>query len=65
MNRNTEDRLARVRRRIEQAVPYSPDWAAAMDELEELEGTLASEPVATLVRPEPPHTLHVEMPPAA
>ncbi len=43
-------RLDRVRRRIESDVPYSPDWAAAVDELEELEAALAAEPVAIITR---------------
>lgn len=30
-------RLAQARARLEGAVPYSPDWDAAMAELEELE----------------------------
>jgi len=43
MDRDTlADRLARVRRRIESDVPYSPDWAAAMEELEELEAALVA-----------------------
>ena len=43
-------RLERVRRRIESDVPYSPDWAAAVDELEELEAAIAVEPVAIITR---------------
>ena len=43
-------RLDRVRRRIESDVPYSPDWAAAVDELEELEAALGVEPVAIIPR---------------
>ena len=61
----TWERLARVNRRIEQAVPYSPDWAAAMDELEELEALLASEPARTRADQEPPRVQPVAMPPAA
>jgi hypothetical protein len=35
MDRDTlAERLARVRRRIESGVPYSPDWAAAMEDFE-------------------------------
>ena len=47
MDRDTlADRLARVRRRSESDVPFSPDWAAAMEELEELEAALvATHPV--------------------
>ena len=41
-------RLERVRRRIESDVPYSPDWAAAVDELEELEAAIAVKPVAII-----------------
>jgi len=41
-------RLVRVRRRIESDVPFSPDWAAAMEELEELEAALAAELVPTI-----------------
>ncbi|HWP62892.1 MAG TPA: hypothetical protein VNO86_05435 [Candidatus Binatia bacterium] len=33
-------RLARARARLEAAVPYSPDWDAAMAEIEDLEGVL-------------------------
>ena len=40
----------RARRRIESDVPYSPDWAAAVDELEELEAALGVEPVAIITR---------------
>ena len=51
MDRSTlADRLIRVRRRIEGDVPYSPDWAAAIAELEELEAALAAERTATLTR---------------
>jgi hypothetical protein len=46
---NTQDReavlrrrLERVRRRLADDLPHSPDWAAAMAELEEVEATLAS-----------------------
>ena len=47
MDRSTlADRLIRVRRRIEGDVPYSPDWAAAIAELEELEAALAAERTA-------------------
>ena len=41
-------RLVRVRRRIESDVPYSPDWAAAMEELEEIEAALAAERLSTV-----------------
>jgi hypothetical protein len=34
-------RLERVRRRLADDVPHSPDWAAAMAELEEVETALA------------------------
>ena len=40
-------RLVRVRRRIESDVPYSPDWAAAMEELEEIEAALAAQGLPT------------------
>lgn len=33
-------RLARARARLEAAAPYSPDWDAAMAEIEDLEGAL-------------------------
>ncbi len=36
-----EEALARARRRVEQAVPYSPEWDAATDEVAELEELLA------------------------
>lgn len=42
MDHSLAARLARVRRRVDDAVPYSPEWAAAMDELEELEAAVAS-----------------------
>ncbi len=50
------DRLVRVRRRIETNVPYSPDWAAAIEELEELEAALDAEraPVPTQDAPARP-----------
>jgi hypothetical protein len=35
-------RLERVRRRLADDVPHSPDWDAAMAELEEVETALAS-----------------------
>jgi hypothetical protein len=44
-------RLERVRRRLADDVPHSPDWAAAMAELEEVEAAL--EPVAESVKGEP------------
>ena len=50
------DRLVRVRRRIEGDVPYSPDWAAAIAELEEIEAALAAERVATLTKDLRPRT---------
>ena len=51
MHRTTlADCLVRVRRRIECDVPYSPDWAAAIAELEELEAALAAERTAALAR---------------
>jgi hypothetical protein len=34
-------RLERVRRRLANDLPHSPDWAAAMAELEEVEEALA------------------------
>jgi hypothetical protein len=34
-------RLERVRRRLADDFPHSPDWAAAMAELEEVEAALA------------------------
>jgi hypothetical protein len=34
-------RLERVRRRLADDVPHSPDWAAAMAELEEVEAALS------------------------
>lgn len=34
-------RLARAWARLEAAIPYSPDWDAAMAEIEEIEGCLA------------------------
>ena len=53
MHRDTlADRLDRVRRRIESDVPYSPDWAAAVEELEELEAALATRP-AVIVTMDP------------
>lgn len=42
------DRLVRVRRRIENDVPYSPDWAAAIEELEEIMAALAAEQAAII-----------------
>ncbi len=45
-------RLERVRRRLADDVPHSPDWAAAMAELEEVEAAL--EAVRGSVRVEPP-----------
>ena len=50
------DRLVRVGRRIEGDVPYSPDWAAAIAELEELEAALAAERVATVTQDLRPRT---------
>jgi hypothetical protein len=35
-------RLARARARLEAAAPYSPDWDAAMAEIEEIEGRLSA-----------------------
>lgn len=44
-------RLGRVCRRIAGELPYSPSWAASMEELEELAGELGIEPnVATAER---------------
>ncbi len=48
------DRLVRVRRRVESDVPYSPDWAAAT---EELEAALAAERAATVTSDPLPLTL--------
>ena len=48
------DRLVRARRRIESDVPYSPDWAAAT---EELEAALAAERAATVTGDPLPLTL--------
>ena len=48
------ERLVRVRRRIESDVPYSPDWAAAVEELEELEAALATRPAAIVTMDPPP-----------
>ena len=57
MDRSTlADRLIRVRRRIEGDVPYSPDWAAAIAELEELEAALAAERTAGVTRDLRPRT---------
>ena len=50
------DRLVRVRRRIEGDVPSSPDWAAAIAELEELGAALAAERAAPLTRDLRPRT---------
>ena len=57
MDRSTlADRLIHVRRRIEGDVPYSPDWAAAIAELEEIEAALAAERVATVTQDLRPRT---------
>ena len=57
MDRSTlADRLIRVRRRIEGDVPYSPDWAAAIAELEEIEAALAAERAAAVTRDLRPRT---------
>jgi hypothetical protein len=54
MNNDTvADRLVRVRRRIESDVPYNPDWAAAVDELEEIEADLAAELAAIVTSGQP------------
>ena len=53
---NLADRLVRVRRRIEGDVPYSPDWAAATAELEEIEAALAAERAETVTRDLRPRT---------
>jgi hypothetical protein len=37
-------RLARVCRRLGEELPYSPSWAASMDELEELAREIGIEP---------------------
>ncbi|MGC8633513.1 MAG: hypothetical protein ACP5VP_02425 [Candidatus Limnocylindrales bacterium] len=53
------DRVVRVRRRIEDDVPYRPDWAAAiaeLEELEEVEAALAAERAATVTRDLRPRT---------
>ena len=38
------DRLGRVCRRLGHELPYSPSWAASMDELEELAAELGIQP---------------------
>jgi len=53
---NLADRLVRVRRRIEGDVPYSPDWAAATAELEEIEAALAAERAAAVTKDLRPRT---------
>ncbi len=42
-----DERLARARRRRDSSLPYSPEWAAAVDEVEELEALLATRGEAT------------------
>lgn len=50
-------RLARARARLEAAVPYSPDWDAAMAEIDDLERLLAAaEPRDAALAPNPDAT---------
>ena len=57
MHRTTlADRLVRARRRIEGDVPYRPDWAAAIAELEELAAALAAERTAAVTQDLRPRT---------
>lgn len=38
MEPSAASRLERARRRVDSSTPYSPEWQAAIEELEELEG---------------------------
>ena len=37
----TASRLERARRRVDSSTPYSPEWQAAVEELEEAEAEIA------------------------
>ncbi|HYM84863.1 MAG TPA: hypothetical protein VEY67_12005 [Candidatus Dormibacteraeota bacterium] len=38
-----EVRITRARRRVDDAIPSSPEWAAAIEEVEELEARLIAQ----------------------
>jgi F0F1-type ATP synthase gamma subunit len=42
MEPSTASRLERARRRVDSSTPYSPEWQAAIEELEEAEAETAS-----------------------
>ncbi len=41
MEPSTASRLERARRRVDSSTPYSPEWQAAIEELEEAEAEIA------------------------
>lgn len=41
MEPSTASRLERARRRVDSSTPYSPEWQAAVEELDEAEAEIA------------------------
>jgi F0F1-type ATP synthase gamma subunit len=48
MDATTASRLERARRRVDSSTPYSPEWQAAIEELEEAEAE-----IGCVARPRP------------